>query len=551
MAFLIRDRRGNEKKTESGESVLGSIIGCTIKEAKTDESTGERSFRAVASSENLDRDGDVIIQSGFEWTIGPEGKPLVSGPWAHDYWEVPIYRVEDLGVVNNQLSFTPVFPPKGVDEFVDKVWQAYMDRRMFGFSVGFVPMEVERLTRGMLAEMRGEEVEDAEKDDYLGRLYKRSKLIEISAAPVPANPDAAAILRGFGSGPDVDRLDRDTVVPKGLFSVEESDGGMVSVFNVSATAEAEAKSVVPYKKYVLDSDSPWRAAAAKGRVARWAGIDADDAGAPAWRKYSSAFTIWPGSGSDMTREGFKLPHHDIKDGDMITVKRGVVAAAAVLQGARGGVDSNDADISGARSHIGRHYKEWDGVPPWESDDGKQIDELLIRAMSGELVTGEAEKLAEAIDHSYGDVWDDVCQEGLSVDDIKALAKSPTGSPLAMGGFVDLPEDAPEFAKAINHNQEMFGHQLAHLMRVMGVDSIDLSEQATGQQSPTPPDTVVDLGLLLREVAVDEGMSSQEGDGPVAVIDMKAILEGAEADQPPPAGDGDGDGFAKPVLVPIT
>ena len=45
--------------------------------------------------------------------------------------------------------------------------------------------------------------------------------------------------------------------------------------------------------------------------------------------------------------------------------RGVMAAAAVMQGSRGGVDLPAKDRGRVRSHLAKYYKKMDDTAPWD------------------------------------------------------------------------------------------------------------------------------------------------------------------------------------------
>ena len=60
---------------------------------------------------------------------------------------------------------------------------------------------------------------------------------------------------------------------------------------------------------------------------------------------------------------YKLPHHELIDGELRVVWRGVVSAMTVINGARGGVDISDADRRKVYEHLARHYDEFDEEPP--------------------------------------------------------------------------------------------------------------------------------------------------------------------------------------------
>lgn len=60
---------------------------------------------------------------------------------------------------------------------------------------------------------------------------------------------------------------------------------------------------------------------------------------------------------------YKLPHHELIDGRLRVVWRGVVAAMAVINGARGGVDIPAADKRSVYEHLAEHYRQFDEQPP--------------------------------------------------------------------------------------------------------------------------------------------------------------------------------------------
>jgi hypothetical protein len=58
---------------------------------------------------------------------------------------------------------------------------------------------------------------------------------------------------------------------------------------------------------------------------------------------------------------------DVIDDRLTAVPRGVMAAAAVMQGSRGGVDIAHDDIDRVKGHLGRYYAKMDDTSPWERD----------------------------------------------------------------------------------------------------------------------------------------------------------------------------------------
>jgi hypothetical protein len=57
----------------------------------------------------------------------------------------------------------------------------------------------------------------------------------------------------------------------------------------------------------------------------------------------------------------------VVNGRLVAVPRGVMAAGAVMQGSRSGVDVPKGDIDRIKSHLAKYYRKMDDTPPWEAD----------------------------------------------------------------------------------------------------------------------------------------------------------------------------------------
>jgi hypothetical protein len=62
---------------------------------------------------------------------------------------------------------------------------------------------------------------------------------------------------------------------------------------------------------------------------------------------------------------YKLLIADVIDGRLKAVPRGVMAAAGVVDGARGGVDLPAKDVDRVKSHLAKYYSKMGEEPPWE------------------------------------------------------------------------------------------------------------------------------------------------------------------------------------------
>jgi hypothetical protein len=110
---------------------------------------------------------------------------------------------------------------------------------------------------------------------------------------------------------------------------------------------------------LADRDREWDGDAAESRVRRWAGAD-DGPNA----KYRDAH-VWYDADEKDQFGSYKLLVADVIDGRLTAVPRGVMAAAAVMQGSRGGVDLPNNDIDRVNSHLAKYYAKMDDTAPWE------------------------------------------------------------------------------------------------------------------------------------------------------------------------------------------
>jgi len=124
---------------------------------------------AVASTETEDRQGDVIMASGWDLRKFKQNPVL---QFAHKYNEPPIGIAKNIKIVGKTLVFEPVFHEftqlakevKAMFESVPAIMRA--------FSVGFIPTKLN------------------DKDNHI---IEKAELLEISAVPVPANAEALIV----------------------------------------------------------------------------------------------------------------------------------------------------------------------------------------------------------------------------------------------------------------------------------------------------------------------------------------------------------------------
>ena len=108
-----------------------------------------------------------------------------------------------------------------------------------------------------------------------------------------------------------------------------------------------------------ERDQKWDGAAAEKRVREWAGAEDGPN-----ERYRSAH-VWYDSDAKDNFTGYKLLIADVVDGTLTAMPRGVMAAGAIMQGSRGGIDLPEKDIDRVKSHLAKYYRKLDETPPWE------------------------------------------------------------------------------------------------------------------------------------------------------------------------------------------
>lgn len=63
------------------------------------------------------------------------------------------------------------------------------------------------------------------------------------------------------------------------------------------------------------------------------------------------------------KTAYKMPHHELIDGQLHVVWEGVYRAMNIMTGGRGGVDLPDDEIEDVYEHLARHYEEFDEEAP--------------------------------------------------------------------------------------------------------------------------------------------------------------------------------------------
>lgn len=136
----------------------------------------EGTMVALISTGGMDRQRESLDPDGVDMR-NYKKNPVVL--WAHDYSQLPIGKALWVKKEGNGIVAKIKFASH---ELAQEVKQLYTDGIMKAFSVGFIPKEYEDAT--------DKDWNDPKKPR---RTYKSWELLEFSAVPVPANPEALAL----------------------------------------------------------------------------------------------------------------------------------------------------------------------------------------------------------------------------------------------------------------------------------------------------------------------------------------------------------------------
>ncbi len=273
------------------------VFNFDIKQVGPEE---DRVLRFIGSDETPDRDNDIIEVAG--WKLDEYLKNPVF-LWAHRYDEPPIGKAINVmtDMATKKLLFDIKFPTADEYPFADTIYKLYKGGYLNATSVGF---------RGIKFKTRDDESVLEKPEWQRGRRYMEQSLLELSAVPVPCNPNALQTVRSKG------------------FTDEDID----KVF-------FEEKTVIPYKKFPLaDEGTAWDG------PAEVAAASVEDL---------KIMCAWYDAENADVKQSYKLPHHTASG--YKTVWRAVAAAMAALLGARGGVQIPEGDRKGVYNHLSKHY----------------------------------------------------------------------------------------------------------------------------------------------------------------------------------------------------
>jgi len=130
-------------------------------------------------------------------------------------------------------------------------------------------------------------------------------------------------------------------------------------------AKRYTKDAIPFEDTPVASFEHWDEDRATENLRRWA--SEDNSGRKEkidWNLYERGFA-WVDEENSTNFGGYKLPHHDIEDGDLVVVRNGVKAAIGAFNGARAELDVPEEDRPGIRDHLNQEAEKFEDLDPIE------------------------------------------------------------------------------------------------------------------------------------------------------------------------------------------
>lgn len=200
-------------------------------------SSNDGRFEVVMSTNARDRSGEIVLQEGID-TRNYEKNPVVL--FAHNYYDLPIGRVEEIIKESDKTIAKGVFVSKEINPKAQQIRKLYDAGIMKAVSIGFIPLE------------------------YEGNVITKSELLELSFVPVPANPEALAVAKEKGLEKEFNSLIKNSQESKELIAIKKTTEVLKELVNRFRYIEKRIEELD--KKMVVNSYQVTKGKAPKGEV---------------------------------------------------------------------------------------------------------------------------------------------------------------------------------------------------------------------------------------------------------------------------------------------
>lgn len=200
MTTLVEDLRTEHiDLRQVGNAELASRVGSVDAEfvrlwclGELQDKDADGSRPVLISTDDIDRMGDIVEPRGMD-IANFRKNPVVL--WAHDYALPPIGSAESIKRMEHGILAKVRWAST---EFAQQIKLLYDEGHLRAWSVGFIPRAWEPI----------ESKDEDGQPRQTGRRYTKAELLEFSAVPVPANPNALslALTKGLPISKDLAEL---------------------------------------------------------------------------------------------------------------------------------------------------------------------------------------------------------------------------------------------------------------------------------------------------------------------------------------------------------
>lgn len=161
-----------------GETIRRAFSGSVIKSIDVDK----RQIEFIISTAAVDRYGDIVEVSGWDLKAYKANPVVLFG---HNSSIPPIGKAIKTWKDGDALRSIAEFMPQDISAFAHSIFRMYQEKFLRAVSVGFKPLKWERM-------------KDEEGNETWAYRFFKQELLEFSAVPIPANPEALVAAREKG-----------------------------------------------------------------------------------------------------------------------------------------------------------------------------------------------------------------------------------------------------------------------------------------------------------------------------------------------------------------
>lgn len=356
---------------------------------------GQKIYRAVASTDALDRDKEVLVPKGVQVENFMKNPVML---FIHQSKQLPVGKILKLEVNDSEIAMDFVFAPTEIGKELQDLYDGGF---MSAFSVGFYPKNyifIEENTPKNLdiTLQNGSKYSlDLTKYAEIPRAVVTDwELLEVSPVPIPSNPEA--LLRR--SMDEAIRKDGSNFLAKAKLEHKFNDLAKSIESFLKEAEHPEDSGAVPFDSSIIDKESKWDKLKCVASLAKRASSDGSGSKDTLdWAKYSEGFT-WVNLEKTQELRSYKLPHHFVnKEGELrVSLFAVREALASLLSEDQGNVA--EKDVEACYNHLKLHYveagEECPELKSYSEDELQKIREG--KSLSADSKVSEEENSEESV-----------------------------------------------------------------------------------------------------------------------------------------------------------